>query len=744
MAPPLAAPGPRAKEGMKVQTKIILLLVAVVAAFVTALVAATFHRNAKFDRIARERAVEREVAFREFLQRRGEPLETLVKDFTTWDGMVRALRTHDRDWVAKNLGDAPLTTYHANAVWILHRDLAPYYSHDNLYTGELASLPFPRDAVPRIFAERRQVHFFVKTRLGYLEVRGATIHGSQDSDRSTPPQGYLFAGRLWSNEFVREMGVFTGNEVRLVPAESGPPRLEPVNPALLAFSTTLSGFDGQPLAHLVVQNSAPFVAELYRHSDQLLVSTIVFALVVLVFLSFALVRWVSAPLRLISDTLNKKDTAPLLKLTNNTSEFGKMAQLIRHFFEQRAVLLEEMQQHKAAREALERSEEQLRQSMKMEAIGRLAGGVAHDFNNLLTAILGYSTLLVERLAGDRFARQAAEQVHRAGEQAAGLTRQLLAFSRKQVLQPRVIDLNALIASVEKLLRRLIGEHIDLRTIADAFDARVKADPGQIEQVLLNLAVNSRDAMPTGGVITIRTANVTLDEKSSRVQAGLPTGEYVVIAVTDTGQGMDKGTRERIFEPFFTTKAPGHGTGLGLATVYGIVKQSGGGISVESAPGRGTSFRIYLPLERSPVEAAKTHAPSVDTSLHSETILVVEDEEIVRRLVCDVLQKSGYRVICAERGSEAVKACAEHEGPIQLLITDVIMPEQSGQEVARQVCAMRHEARVLYISGYSDTEITLSIDSDIEFLAKPFTPQALNTRVREILDKEPAWETAGAS
>lgn len=729
---------------MRVQTKIILLLTSTVVVFVTALVVARHFENARFRRIADAHAAQRTKSFDDFLKRHGEPLETLAKDFTYWDDMVRALHTHDRDWAAANLGDMPLATYHANALWIYQSDLVPFYAHNNLYSHELAEMPLPRSAIPALFAQTKFPHFFLQVPQGLMEVRGATIHPSQDSSRATPPQGYLFAGRLWSNASVREMALFTGNDIRLLPAGMGEPPRDHAGAEGMSFTRVLPGYDGKPAGYLAVASDSPVVAELYRFTDALVVWVLVFSVVVLGLLLLALMRWVNRPLRLISETLKKNNVAPLLKLTNDRGEFGKLAQIIRHFFEQRAALINEMNERREAEAALARSEEQLRQSAKMEAVGQLAGGVAHDFNNLLTAIIGYSDLLLDRYCTERAPRQAAEMIRKAGEQAAALTRQLLAFSRKQILQPRVIDVNTLVRDMETLLRRVIGEHIDLRTIADAPEARVRADRGQLEQVIVNLAVNARDAMPQGGLITIRTATAALDEESSRVQAGLPAGEYVIIAVTDTGIGMDKETQQHIFEPFFTTKEVGKGTGLGLATVYGIVKQSGGGISVESAPERGTSFRIYLPRETAPVDAPKPLPEAVAPTQEAETVLVVEDEEIVRKLVCAVLEKQGYHVLCAERGSEALAMCADHHGPIRLLITDVIMPEQSGPELARRILAQRPEAHVLFISGYSDVEIHTALDTELDLLPKPFTPRQLAQRVQEILRHGPPQPRALAT
>jgi CheY-like chemotaxis protein len=335
-------------------------------------------------------------------------------------------------------------------------------------------------------------------------------------------------------------------------------------------------------------------------------------------------------------------------------------------------------------------------------------------------------------------------IRKAGEQAATLTRQLLAFSRKQLLQPRVIDLNLLVVDMEKLLRRVIGERYELQTIADAELGTVLADPSQIEQVILNLGVNARDAMPTGGRLTIRTDNVHLDRwQAPQISTSLAEGDYVELSVTDTGAGMDNDTKSRIFEPFFTTKGPGKGTGLGLATVYGIVRQTGGGISVESELGRGSTFRIYLPLERSPVDQAKAVVEPVEKSSSFETVLVVEDEEIVRELVCDILAEQGYNVMCAVDGHEALRVAGEYDGRIHLLVTDVIMPHMNGPELAATLTPLRPDMKVLYVSGYSDNDIGEHgvLETHIDLLQKPFTPQTLARKVRDVIEERSDAKTA---
>jgi PAS domain S-box-containing protein len=383
-------------------------------------------------------------------------------------------------------------------------------------------------------------------------------------------------------------------------------------------------------------------------------------------------------------------------------------------------------------------EDQLRQSQKLEAIGQLAGGVAHDFNNMLTIIIGYSDLLLRGLGQNEPMRLKVEEIKKAGERASSLTRQLLAFSRKQVLQPKVLQLNSVVTGVDKMLRRLIGEDIELLTVLATELGSIEADPGQIEQVIMNLVVNARDAMPQGGKLTIETKNVYLDESYAKNHIAVTPGAYVMLAVSDTGTGMDEKTKAHIFEPFFTTKEIGKGTGLGLSTVYGIVKQSGGDIWVYSEMGEGTTFKIYLPQVDGVVESDEArHVPAGLLRGH-ETVLLAEDEEQVRQTTRTILEMDGYRVLEASGGSEALAIFKQHEGRIDLAITDVIMPQMSGQELAQSLKALCPDIKVLYVSGYTDDAIVRHglLDEEIAFIQKPFTPEALSRKVREVLDAAP--------
>jgi PAS domain S-box-containing protein len=382
-----------------------------------------------------------------------------------------------------------------------------------------------------------------------------------------------------------------------------------------------------------------------------------------------------------------------------------------------------------------RLEKQFRQAQKMEAVGRLAGGVAHDFNNLLTIINGYSDLVLDRLNPDDPNRAHIGEIKKAGDQAASLTRQLLAFSRQQVLALQILDLNALVAHVQKMLRRLIGEDIDLAVVRDPSLGQVKADAGQIEQILMNLAVNARDAMPEGGKLVIETANAELDDAYVCTHPLVVPGRYVMLAVSDTGMGIDAQTQAHIFEPFFTTKELGKGTGLGLAMVYGIVKQSGGYIWVYSEPGQGATFKIYLPRVDEVAESIQASKMSSHSLAGSETILLVEDEEAVRALAAKVLEERGYKVLESTSPEDALQIGERHKEPVHLLLTDVVLPRMSGRKIAEHLALLRPGMKVLYMSGYTDDSVVRQgvLEANTAFLQKPFTPASLARKVREVLD-----------
>jgi CheY-like chemotaxis protein len=370
----------------------------------------------------------------------------------------------------------------------------------------------------------------------------------------------------------------------------------------------------------------------------------------------------------------------------------------------------------------------------MEAIGRLAGGIAHDFNNLLTIILGYTKMLARKLPEHDPLQGKVEAIQNAGERAATLTRQLLAFSRREVVQPQALDLNLVISALEPMLRRLIGEDVLLAVSLEPELGRVMADPGQMEQVVLNLAVNARDAMPEGGRLLIETKNVEVDALYARLRSMRP-GSYAMLALSDTGHGMDEDTKARIFEPFFTTKERGKGTGLGLSIVYGIVQQAGGTILVYSEPGQGATFKVYVPLVRQEAEAAAEALPAASPKTGTETVLIVEDERALRELVAEVLAAAGYTVLEAQTGTEAILISKGHAGPIHVLLTDLVMPEMSGRDLAEKIGLSRPSMKVLYMSGYTDDAVLRhgTLESDHAFIQKPFTEDGVLGKLRQVLD-----------
>ena len=388
-------------------------------------------------------------------------------------------------------------------------------------------------------------------------------------------------------------------------------------------------------------------------------------------------------------------------------------------------------------------EEHLRETQKMEAVGQLAGGVAHDFNNMLTIITGHGDLLVETTSLNEDQHQSIEQIRLAAKRAANLTTKLLAFSRRQMLRPKVLDLNAVVASMEQMLRPLLGVDIDLVTLLNSSLGHVKADPSQLEQVIINLAMNAQDAMPEGGRLTFETANVELDEAQAKQHLEARVGRHVMLVVSDTGVGMDAKTQAHIFEPFFTTKPKDKGTGLGLSTVYGIVKQSGGFISVESTPGRGTSFKIYLPQVEAPLDTDQSETPPTSMPHGSETVLIAEDEPGVLTLVCETLRTHGYTVLEARNGKEALAMGRQYQGTIHLLLTDVVMPQMNGREVSERLLLMRPDVKVIYMSGYTDDAVLRHgvVANGVNFLPKPFTPGAVVRTVRKTLDGQQV-KTAG--
>ncbi len=724
---------------MKIQTRILLLLFLLMALFAGSLMALRKYQGRQLREVITVRAAEREASFDSFIEKEGEPLEVLLKEVANVSSTARAVQSNDVAWAVGNLNLNQLVIYEANALWLYQPGLKLFYSVTNLYHDALDKVPTTAEVLRDVTERGEAVHSFLPTDLGWIEIRGAPLEpeARHDPSGSREVPGYVFVGRLWSQPYLRDLSLVTGSTVSIASVEKA--ALIPVGiseDGRYRFKRPLPNWSEETDAYLIVDNAIVGIPELHRAFGLLFVTLFTFGVLLLLAVGFLTWLWVSRPLRLISESLNHNDLSGISSLRARRSEFGRLAGLIHHFFEQRETLVSETRERRNTQKALSRSEEQLRHAQKMDAVGRLAGGVAHDFNNLLTGIIGYSELLMTKLGVDDPMHEAAEAIAAAGERAAGLTRQLLALSRKQVLQPRVLDLNCLVQDLSKLLHRVLGERTVLRCEFCAEPARVNADPGQLEQVIVNLCVNARDALPEGGEIHLQTSNERRQERGAET-------EWVVLSVQDSGVGMDAETRQKLFEPFFTTKPPGSGTGLGLATVYGIVSQSGGSIEVDSEEGRGSVFRVFLPLNESEVCAPEPPRSPVIREQTNETILVAEDEEFVRQLICEVLTDQGYRVLAAEDGMAALEKMHAHPGTIDLLLSDVVMPRINGIELARLVVAARPGIGVLFVSGYANAEVDVKTlrATAVDSLAKPFSPTVLLGKVREVLDRA-AGESAG--
>jgi signal transduction histidine kinase len=690
-------------------------------------------------RLAQNAAVEKKQLFDQIVDLKGARLQALAADYTFWDELAGFTRTGDRPW-AREILEPSLATYHVSGIWVYDRQQRLVYGVQSPPAAGLKQLDLPPAAFSTLFARAPFSHCFIQTPAGILELRGATIHRSTDQERKGRWFGYFFAGQLWDRSYLRDVERLTGTRIQLLPPET-PAAAPRTRAGRMEFTASLNGWNGAPVAELGVTTGSALLGLLHQMARRSVALLGLFVVVLLGLLFVALWRWVSVPLGQIGRSLQAEDPESLRRLERDRSEFGQLARLIRAFFEQKAALTREVGERQQAETALRHSQEQLLQAQKMEAVGRLAGGIAHDFNNMLAVINGHSELLLGVTRPGDPVYRGLEEIRKASQRAAALTAQLLAFSRKQVLAPQVVDLNEIVRNMAEVLRRLIGEHIQLATSLEPDLGRVQADPGQLAQVMMNLAINARDAMPHGGRLTIETRNAdwTPSEPAGTAPTETPAlaaGPAVLLAVSDTGTGMDADVRAHLFEPFFTTKGSGQGAGLGLATVYGVVRQSGGAIEVDSAPGRGSVFRIYLPWVEPAASAPAALTAPVGPG--SESILLVEDEEMVRELVAEVLRGHGYALLEASDGETALARATAHPGPIHLLLTDVVMPGIGGRELAERLTALRPETRVLFMSGYTEDEVIRLglLDTGAEFIKKPFPLDVLARKVQEVLAAGP--------
>lgn len=693
----------------------------------------------EFQQVMSEQRKERIAAFDRFLAQRGESLAAFVKQQSSGDGIVEAIESGDWGKVEKTLTENVLISHGIHAFWVYDKDNKLLYARNQLYIDGLHEVPLPRSDFEKVLGVEHLAHFFANSPAGLLEIRGATIHPAEDSSGITAPRGYLFAARAWGAEELKEMSTKSGNKLALVDPKYGEPQIDPAKGEVV-FSKLLPGWDGVPMMRLTAEHRSSALARFIQLSKRLLIWLVLFVATLLTLLAFALRRWVWRPLELFSVSLRTNNPEILRPLEKERGEIGELSRLIPALSRQRERLLEESRAARVTEKALEECVEQPMHGQSLDVIERLAGGVAHDFSNLLTVIIGYAGLLRDKLKAVNLPGDESEAILSAGQQAATLTRHLLAFSQKQVLHPRVVDLNQFVTEIEARVSQVVGEHVEVRVRTEARQGHIRADPTQLEQVILNLAANARDAMPRSGVLMITTGDTVIPEPTEAEDGvHLEAGRFVTLEVADTGTGMDAETEARMFEPFFSTKPPGQGIGLGLATVYGIVSQSGGSISVTTAEGKGTTFLLNFPMEIAEVDANPAATPIGNPQGNRETILVVEEEESVRALLCAVLRDRGYSVLAANGATTALTLAREHQGGIQLLVIDADLHQKLGMDLAQELRRTWPELKVLCIAGY--TEEQRAVEGPLPLVGaimeKPFTSEELAWRVRQVLDEERA-------
>lgn len=720
---------------MPIRTKILLLLSGIVALYFCGLaVLKTWDRN-HFGAVAAARVREQSAAFEAFFSRWSESLDSFLDSTAYSEPLAAAVEKGDRAEADRILSKPALVRARVDAAWLIKSDGAPFFTQHILPAGAVQNLPGPKGAFASILKQAEgNCHYYTEVPGGILDVRGKRLHTETDGPASLP-SGYLFAARLLRPEDLRQMSQFTGDTFGIARSASIVPGMVTTWRGDSVFAYPLMGWDGRPMSHIVIHSSTALISAYEKSAQRLILWPVGFAFAVFLLLAVSLRYWVTRPLYLIRKSLLTENPSMLKGLDKQEGEMGMIAQLIQNFFEQKESLVSERRKRNNTEEALLATEDQLRQSQKMDAIGQLAGGIAHDFNNVLTAVMGYTELLKKHLGNDLEGLRQAEAIHRAADQAAVLTKQLLAFSRKQVLHPKIIDINAVLSALKPRLLRALGEHVELRVRTSAPEAHIRADRGQMEQLILNLAANANDAMPNGGILTLETTLAIFSEEMNIGEDVLAPGRYVAIIAADTGHGIESEIQSRIYEPFFTTKEAGRTNGLGLAMVYGIVKQSGGSISLSSAPDEGTTFTLHLPISSDETfVAVPATLESASTPPFSKAVLIVEDDAVVRGIVLDTLLENGYDACAAASAEDAKRLVATASKAFGLMIVNIVMAEMTGIALAATLRETNPTLKILYISGYAPSHSEAEISSEIleQVLDKPFTPNELIDRVRRVL------------
>ena len=690
----------------------------------------------------RKQVVQKQEFFDKLLKLRGRSLYSYAFDYTYWDEMVQFVEEADSTWGAENLVES-MSTYDAHAVWVFDPDFRLVYHVCEPPESLLCDFQVLREAYRPLFADSPFAHFFANSPAGLLEIRGATIHPSSDNERRTTPRGYFFAASVYDEAFLDELSELANGQVRL--HSSTVDSLDEAGvydwDGCVSWRRTLYGWDNRPIAMLEVKTISPEVQQQLHLAELMSTLSGLFTLTLLGFTAFVMARWVVLPLRSISGGLDREEIAPIRKLLGQRTEFGYIARLIQQFIQQKSELVREIEDRKRAEKERDKLESQLQRTERLQTIGTLAGGVAHNFNNLLTPMLGFADLALRQLEPDNPVRPNIEQIIQAADRAKALVREILTFSRGGEEKRCLAQLHLVFKEALELIRASVPANIEIRENFDGGCGTVSCDALQMHQVLMSLCTNAFHAMhESGGILEVSLDSTEVDHELSWLRLNLNEGHYARLTVSDTGRGMDHATMEHIFEPFFTTKDAGEGSGLGLSVLHGIVLAHGGGVTVYSEPGIGTTFRIYLPMQpQSGEEAALKNQPIMTGS---ERVLFVDDEHAIVNMGKMMLEGLGYHVTATTSSEEAFRLLRTTPDDFDVLITDQTMPFMTGDRLAKEALNIRPDLPIVLITGFSEqvTELNYRDLGIREFAMKPLLTRDLADAVHRALKPQPEFQT----
>ncbi len=711
---------------MKVYKKVGLVFFAIAVILMISVSWMGYMVQKQAKRVFCERSTEIEKLFKNIVKMEGEKHRIFVYDYTYWDEMIAFVKTPDPVWGIQNI-DEGIKTYEVDIAWVCRTDGSIVYSKSK---SNFKSLPLKAAENVAAFDKSRLTHFFVVDTRGVIEIQGATIHPTNDPERKTPPQGLFFAGRLWDQALLQNLSELTASDVRLVVGEEIFERAKkPVSlPSTINFSMPLSDINGAPVARLDFIRKSPILEQIHQESKNQFYMLILVLTLLWVLVLYLLYCWINRPLLAISNALRDENPSRLSEYQKKTNEFGEISRLIQKFFLQKEELVREISERK-------RFQASMVESQKLEALGKMAGAIAHDFNNQLTTIRGFCELLMTEIDPKTSMGGYVKEIQAASERSTAFTSQLLSFSSKHIVIKQVMNLNQLISGLITMLNVTIGEkyHLEVQLSPDLYECEVAQ--AQIEQAIINITMNAKDAMPNGGEINITTKNVSVSQEMSECSQfhEIHPGDYAVIEISDNGIGLSEEVKKHLFEPFFTTKEIGKGAGLGLASAFTNVRQHDGLIQVESQLGQGATFRIYLPKKNMSVAIEVPTKPLVETLGGKETILLAEDEESVRKVIETMLASKGYRVFSAHCGKQALDIAQSSTETIHILLTDMVMSDMKGVELGQKIKSIQPQIKVLYMSGYASLDEEDQARREMpNFLQKPFSQQVLMAKIRETL------------